>query len=137
MNDDKIAMEKLLKERKTDFSDLNIFDISHYGWMSPDGTFYHTKCMEHLSFAEKLATFLYGNDNVNERKEECLYAHGWLAIHPYGICEDYLFTWRGHLTEDQKRVIKPFAEKWGDNIANLTKRDLYEELELDMNEDNK
>ncbi len=119
--------KETLDARKTDFSDLNIFDVPHYGWMAPDGSFYYTTSMEHLSFARETAKFVYREDNG----DECLYATGWLAVHPFGVCEDYLFTWRGHLTEEQKRVVKPFVEKWGDSVANLTKRDLFEELELD------
>lgn len=48
---------------------------------------------------------------------------------------DLLFTWRGHLTEEQKHAIKPFVEmnlKW---IANMTKRDLLDELDIDTDEE--
>ena len=117
-----------LSQRKVDFSVTENHDI---GWMSPEGHFYYTESMEHLSFARSAASQLY-NDGDGDKS---LYAHGWLSIHPYGMCGEYLFSWRGHLSEEQKRVLRPFAEKYHKYISNLTKLDLLEELDLDIPEE--
>ena len=113
-----------LDTRLTHFT-LNI-DDNHFGWISPDGKFYGTGVMEHLSFARKLAKAFYNSD----LGDACLKDSGWLAIHPYGMCSDYLFDWRGHLTDKQKALIKPFVETYKKWIANLTKRDLLDELDI-------
>lgn len=116
--------------RETAFS--SNLDQPHVGWMSPDGKFYYTCSMEHLSFAREVSNYLYKSD----AGDEALYAHQWLAIHPYGMCgSDYLFVWRGHLTEEQKRVVKPFVEKYIDWIGEITKYDLLDELGIEYKDE--
>jgi hypothetical protein len=118
-------MDNDLDKLITDFT-LDV-DDNHFGWMSPEGKFYQTGCMEHLSFAREAAKTFYGSI----LGADCLKDNGWLAIHPYGVFEDYLFDWRGHLTEEQKRVIKPFVEKYQKWIGDITKQDLLEELDIE------
>lgn len=127
-------MYEMLDSRKVEFGSKcpNGLDSYVLGWMAPDGSFYYTTYMEHLSFARSAAKLLYGEaDN-----DQSLYRHGWLAIHPYGIVgTDYLFSWRGHLSAEQKRAIKPFVEKYKDWIADLTKYDLFDELDVEYDRD--
>ena len=113
-----------LNARLTDFT-LDV-DDNHFGWMSPDGKFYSTGNMEHLSFARKLAKALYNSP----LGDDCLKNNGWLAIHPYGL-GGYLFDWRGHLTSDQKTAIKPFVETYRKWIADITKYSLFDELDIE------
>ena len=125
--------KEMLESRKVEFGSQCPDGWNDYkiGWMAPDGSFYYTTCMEHLSFARSAASLLYGEADG----DASLYRHGWLAIHPYGLGCDCLFTWRGHLTEEQKRAIKPFVEMNREWIADMTKRDLLYELDIDTDEE--
>lgn len=122
--------KETLAERKCDFSDLN-HDSPHYGWMTPDDDFYYTTYMEHSSFARDLSGFFYNDP----KGEDVLYAHSWLSIHPYGIGSNYLFTWKGHLTDKQKETVKPFVEVYKRWVDDFTKWRLLEELEIEDEEE--
>lgn len=119
--------EQMINNRKVEFGINNAI-----GWMAPDGSFYYTLNMEHLSMAREIAKIFYNESDG----DTSLYRHRWLSIHPYGICEDYLFSWKGHLTEEQKSIIKPFVELYQNYIAKLTKYDLFDELEIEYDRTN-
>ena len=120
---------QIFAERKRDFSDLSP-NSPHYGWMTPDGDFYYTTYMEHSSFARRLSRSFYNDP----KGADVLYANGWLAVHPCGIGSNYLFSWKGHLTDKQKEAVKPFVELYKKWVDDLTKWRLLEELEIEDEE---
>ena len=110
---------------KTEFTKLKT------GMMSPTGEFYPCDYMGHFQLADELYEYLHGGYTVTP--EDDLVREGWTSIHRpkiYG-CK-YFFEFERHMTNEQKRNIKPVFEASREEIANW--RDVGEELYDDFTE---
>lgn len=102
----------------------SIFDELKTGFMSPSGDFYETEYMEHLYIADELYKSIHGLACVSDSEEELL-KEGWLSIHTLMMIDHgFLFEFRGHLTSEQIRIIKPVVEENWNHIIKSNRREL-------------
>ena len=108
--------------RKEAFNDLKT------GWMSPEGDFYPTEYMEHLATADEIWTISFGDPSPNDVDRK-LVSSGWCEIHCLTFREHgFLFNFEGHLSPEQKAVIKPVYEENKHRILKSSALDLEEEF---------
>lgn len=98
------------------------------GWMAPNGVFYPCDYMEHLITADEIWKELYNNKR-NVIVETELQNLGWCEIQCITFMEHgFLFNYKGHLTQEQKAVVKPIFENNRQRILKSSIMDLEEEL---------
>lgn len=106
----------------------SIFDELKTGFMSPSGDFYETEYMEHLHIADELYGSIHDSACVSDPEEE-LMKEGWLSIHVLTMFEHgFLFSFRGHLTSEQIKIIKPIVEENWNRIIKINRRALEMEF---------
>lgn len=100
------------------------------GWMAPNGDFYPTAYMEHLSVAGELYEMITKQPSSSQAMPDAyLGLWGWCGIYLLTYMEHgYLFYYVNHLTPEQKRVIKPVFEKSKNSILKRSIQDLEDEL---------
>lgn len=105
------------------------FTILESGYIAPNGDFYSCGYFEHLDTAKELLSTFY--DYTTFDNEEELLKKGWVSIHCLmsSFIPIYLFAFRGHLTPEQIRVIKPIVENNWERILKSNQTELKEEFE--------
>ena len=104
----------------------SIFSELKTGFISPNGDFYESGYMEHLYVADEIYQSIYGVACVSDPEEEII-KDGWLSIHFLGFLDNgFLFKFKGHLTSEQIRAIKPIIEDNWDRVIKSNR------LELEM-----
>lgn len=108
------------------------FDSPKSGWMAPDGTFFETQHMEHIAISREIYHHLHPKEDIipNDADRQ-LVASGWVSIHMVTFLEHgLLLNYNTHLTEEQKRTIKPVFEQYRNWFTKTSTADLDEELYL-------
>lgn len=106
----------------------SIFNELKTGFMSPSGDFYETGYMEHLHVADELYGSIHDLAYMGDSEEE-LMKEGWLSIHVLRMFENgFLFGFKGHLTNEQIRIIKPVVEENWNQIIKTNRRELEMEF---------
>lgn len=102
----------------------SIFNELKTGFMSPSGDFYEAGYMEHLHIADELYESIHNSACVSYPEDE-LMKEGWLSIHVLTMFEKgYLFSFMGHLTSEQIKIIKPVVEDNWNQIIKTNRREL-------------
>ena len=100
------------------------------GYIDPNGIFYPCGYMEHLSVADEILKELYGIPERKTDPEDLLMQKGWLSIHRTEfLVHEWLFGWKGHLTPEQIKVIRPAVEEEKEWISDLSLFYLEQEFE--------
>lgn len=87
------------------------FDQLQTGWMAPNGDFYPCGYMEHIHTADMIIESM-PDEEYSSDPENVLKKKGWVEIHMLTYLQHkWLFDFYGHLTPEQKQVIKSAFEK--------------------------
>lgn len=98
------------------------------GYIAPNGDFYPCQCFDHLATAAELFEMINGYEFCGDAENQLMKA-GWISIHVLSFMEHgFLFSFTGHLTPEQIRVIKPVVEENWIFIIKSNQRDLKEEF---------
>ena len=108
------------------------FDELKIGWMAPNGDFYPCEYMGHIPLAYEIWDEIYAKSFPNDTYgfEQKLVKLGWCEVQVVTFMEHgFLFNFEGHLTPEQKHIIKPVFENNKHRLIKSSLLDLEEEFE--------
>lgn len=102
----------------------------HTGFLSPTGEFFPCGYMEHMEIADDILYSLFPDQEFLDPEEE-LRKMGWVDIHVSLLTKEYSFYWHyyGHLSPEQKAIIKPIVINNLQSVSDASKRLLMREFD--------
>lgn len=99
------------------------------GFIAPNGDFHPCDYMDHINAADDVLQIYYGATGGCDPESE-LIDKGWIVIHLMTFIDNgYLFKFKGPLTPEQIRIIKPVVEDNMNRILKSNRTELLYEFE--------